>query len=107
MTLYLISFPSAAMVLTDDELELAGIDATTVVEDAKAAGVLVVAGGVLESVEPVLVAADGSVAAGTHPGSDIRGGLTVVDVPTREEAVEWARRIAVACRCSQELRQLV
>jgi hypothetical protein len=29
----------------------------------------------------------------------------VIDVPTREDAVEWASRIAEACRCEQELRE--
>jgi hypothetical protein len=31
----------------------------------------------------------------------------VVDVPSREEALEWAHRIAVACRCAQEVREFV
>ena len=35
----------------------------------------------------------------------IPGGFTVLELPTREDAVEWARKIAVACRCSQELRE--
>jgi hypothetical protein len=29
----------------------------------------------------------------------------VLELPTREDAVEWARKIAVACRCPQELRE--
>jgi hypothetical protein len=28
------------------------------------------------------------------------------DVPSREEAPEWAAKIAVACRCAQEVRQV-
>jgi hypothetical protein len=28
----------------------------------------------------------------------------VVDVPSREAALEWAAKIAVACRCAQEVR---
>jgi hypothetical protein len=31
----------------------------------------------------------------------------VVDVPAREEALEWAAKIAVACRCAQEVRELL
>ena len=27
----------------------------------------------------------------------------VVDVPSREEALEWAAKIAAACRCAQEI----
>ena len=36
---YLISFPSAAMVATGDELDAAGRDSHAVIEQAKAAGV--------------------------------------------------------------------
>ena len=35
------------------------------------------------------------------------GGFSVVDVPSREEALDWAGRIAVACRCAQEVREFV
>jgi hypothetical protein len=31
----------------------------------------------------------------------------VLELPTREDAVEWARKIAVACRCAQELREFM
>ena len=30
--------------------------------------------------------------------------LTVLELPSREEAIAWATRIAKACRCDQELR---
>jgi hypothetical protein len=33
------------------------------------------------------------------------GGFSVLEVPTREEAIEWARKIVVSCRCKQELRE--
>jgi hypothetical protein len=55
----------------------------------------------------VLVSADGSVTAEIYPGSELKGGLTVLELATREDAIEWARKIAVACRCSQELREVV
>jgi hypothetical protein len=34
----------------------------------------------------------------------LNGGFTVLELPSREEAVAWAARIAKACRCRQELR---
>jgi hypothetical protein len=105
MTKYLISFPSEAMVLTPDEFPIVVETSHAVIEEAKAAGVYVFGGGIEESVEPVLVAADGSVTHETYPGSKITGGFTVLELPDRAAAEEWARRIAVACRCSQELRQ--
>lgn len=107
MTKYLISFPSEAMVITDEEMPEVSAAAHAVIEEAKAAGVYVFGGGIEEQVEPVLVSSEGLVSTQIYPGSRIKGGFTVIEVPTREEAVEWARKIAVACRCSQELREFM
>ena len=108
MAMYLISFPSAAMVVPDDELEAVGRAANDVVEEAKAAGVYIFAGGINEDIPPVLVSTDGAVAAGGYPWAPpVNGGFTVLELPSREEAVAWATRIATACRCSQELRVVV
>ncbi|MDZ4299027.1 MAG: hypothetical protein U0998_03865 [Moraxellaceae bacterium] len=105
MSRYLISFPSAAMVVPKDELEAVGRAANDVVEEAKAAGVYVFACGIHEGVPPALVSADGAVTAGGYPWAPpLNGGFTVLELPSREEAVTWAARIAKACRCSQELR---
>jgi len=49
--------PSAAMVVPDGELEAVGRDTHAVIEEAKAAGVYVFAGGIDESVPPVLASA--------------------------------------------------
>ncbi|GAB3509695.1 YciI family protein [Pseudoxanthomonas daejeonensis] len=105
MAKYLISFPGAAMVARGDELEAAGRDSRAVIEAAKAAGVYVFAGGLDESVRPVLVSADGTIREGGYPwGPSLDGGFTVLELPTREDAIAWAARIAKACRCAQELR---
>jgi hypothetical protein len=107
MTKYLISFPSEAMVLTDEELPIVAAGARAVIKEAKAAGVYVFGGGIDEQVDPVLVSGDGSVSTEIYPGSQLNGGFTVLELPTREDAVQWARKIAVACRCSQELREFM
>jgi hypothetical protein len=105
MAKYLISFPSAAMVVPVDELEKVGGDAHAVISDAKAAGVYVFGGGIDEAVAPVLVSADGAVAEGGYPWAPpLNGGFTVLELPSRVEALGWAARIARACRCQQELR---
>ena len=105
MAKYLISFPSVAMAVPDGELEAVGRDAHAVIEEAKAAGVYVFAGGIDESEPPVLVSADGSVAEGGYPWAPpLNGGFTVLELPSREDAIAWAARIAKACRCAQELR---
>jgi hypothetical protein len=105
MAKYLISFPAAAMIVPGDELAAVGRDAHAVIEEAKAAGVYVFAGGIDEAVLPVLVSADGAVAEGGYPWApSLDGGFTVLELPSREAAVAWAARIAKACRCQQELR---
>ena len=105
MAKYLISFPSAAMIVAAGEREAVGRDAHAVIAEAKAAGVCVFAGGIDEGVPPVLVSADGKVAQGGYPWAPpLNGGFTVLELPSREEAVRWAARIAQACRCDQELR---
>jgi hypothetical protein len=105
MANYLISFPSAAMVVPDGELEAVGRDAHAVIEEAKAAGVYVFAGGIDENVPPVLVSADGTAATGGYSWAPtLNGGFTVLDLPSRAEAIVWAARLAKACRCDQELR---
>ena len=105
MAKYLISFPSAAMVVPDGELEEVGRAASAVIDEAKAAGVYVFAGGIDEAVPPVLVCADGSVARGGYSWAPAQnGGLTVLELPSREDAIAWAARIAKACRCDQERR---
>ena len=107
MTKYLISFPSEAMRLSEEEFRRAGVDARAVIDEAKASGVYVFGGGINEGVAPELVSADGSVRPDTYAGSRLTGGFTVLELPTRQDAVEWARKIAVACRCSQELREFM
>lgn len=109
MTKYLISFHSSGMDdLTEADFIAAGTESRAVVQEAKAAGVWVFGGGIEESVASVLVGQDGSVEEGTYPAhADLRGGFTVLEVPTRDEALEWARKIAVSCRCRQEVREFM
>jgi hypothetical protein len=100
MTKYLISFASHAMAYIPDEEGPAVAEAAhAVVREAQDAGVWVFGGGLDEDVDPVLVAGDGTVTAGTHP----LGGISIIDVPSREAALQWAAKIAVACRCPQEV----
>ena len=105
MAKYLISFPSAAMVVPDGQMEAVADAAHAVIAEAKAAGVYVFGGGIDESVPPVLVSASGTAADGGYPWAPpLDGGFTVLELPSREEAIAWAARIAKACRCDQELR---
>jgi hypothetical protein len=74
-------------------------------KEAKAAGVYVFGGALDESVSPVRISAEGTVAQGGYAWAPkLNGGFTILEVPTRDEAIAWAARIAKACRCEQELR---
>lgn len=108
MTKYLISFPSAAMVIAEEDFQAVSDDAHAVVAQARDAGVYIFGGGIHEGVAPVRVKADGTVVEGTYPETRrIEGGYLVLDLPTREAAVHWAARVAAACRCDQELREFM
>jgi hypothetical protein len=106
MTQYLISFEDGAMDVTEEELPEVADDAHAVVQEAKDAGVLVFTGGVDYRAKHVVVGRDGLVTDGPYPESkELIGGLFVVDVPTWDEALKWAEKVAVACRCPQDVRE--
>lgn len=108
MTRYLISFDDGAMTFPDDELPDVAKAAHAVVQEAKDAGVWVFGGGLHSPEEVSVVATDGTVTEGADPESKAYiGGFSVVDVGSRHEALEWAAKIAVACRCAQEVREFV
>jgi len=105
MTKYLISFPSAAMVLSEEDLQSASVASRAVVQEAKDAGVWVFGGGINESVPPVMVDGDGTVREGTYPQTtQLNGGYSVLELPSYDAALEWAAKLAAACRCAQEVR---
>ena len=107
MTRYLISFDDGAMVIPDEDLPAVGDAAHAVVRAAQDAGVWVFGGG-LQSQRASIVAPDGAVADGAYPETKaVLGGFAIVDVPTREEALQWAARFAAACRCGQEVREIM
>jgi len=106
MTKYLISFPSGVMQFSEDDFDDVVRESHEVIREAKDAGVYVFGGGIDEDVDPVRVAADGTVTNDTYPQTKVLdGGFTVLELPSREEAETWAAKIAKACRCAQELRQ--
>jgi hypothetical protein len=108
MTFYLISFPSAAMDLNESELAAADRDAHAVIAEMKLAGVYRFGGGIDEGVAAVQVAADGTVIQQSYAQSrELNGGMTIIDVDTREEALEWARKTTIGCHTVQELRQFM
>lgn len=106
MTRYLISFDDGAMIIPEEELPDVAEAAHKVVQEARNAGVWVFGGGVV-SQRASVVATDGTITDGPYPETKaVIGGFSVVDVSSREEALAWAARIAVACRCAQEVREI-
>ena len=107
MMRYLISFDEGAMTFPEEEMPDVAEAAHKVVQEAKNAGVWVFGGGVVSQSASV-VATDGTVTDGPYPETkEVIGGFSVVDVSSHEEALEWAAKIAVACRCAQEVRELL
>lgn len=108
MARYLISFDDGAMTFPEEELPEVGEAAHAVVREAQDAGVWVFGGGLNYDAAVSVVDTDGAVTDGPHrEQKDRLGGFAIVDVPSRREAVEWAAKIAVACRCAQEVRELL
>jgi hypothetical protein len=108
MTQYLISFNDGAMDhIPDEDWPDVGKASHAVVQEAVNAGVWVFGAG-LERQRASVVATDGTVTDGPYPETkEVIGGFVVVDVASREEALAWAAKTAVACRCAQEVRELM
>ncbi|WP_109210915.1 MULTISPECIES: YciI family protein [Microbacterium] len=105
MTKYMISFPSSAVVLTEQEFPAVAKASYAVVQEAKDAGVWVFGGGIDESIAPVMVDESGNVTQGTYADTThLEGGYSVLELPSYEAALEWAAKMAVATHCAQEVR---
>ena len=81
-----------------------------VLQEMKEAGVHVFAGGLDEEVEEAFSAdtTSGTLTFTDGPYAETKeflGGLTIVDVPTAEEARMWAGKVAEACGWPQEVRR--
>ena len=107
MTRYLISFDDGWMDFRREELPDVAKASIDVVQEARAAGVWVFGAG-LESQRASIVATDGTVTDGPYPETkEVIGGFAVVEVPSRDDALKWSAKIAAACRCKQEVREIL
>jgi len=108
MLRFLISFDDGSMNhIPEADWPAVGEAAHAVVRDAKAAGVWIFGGGV-ERQQASIVATDGTITDG--PAAETKavvGGFSIIEVSSREEALAWAARIAKACRCPQEVREIM
>jgi hypothetical protein len=104
---FLISFDDGAMSLPEADAVAVGDAAHAVVREAQDARVWIFGGG-LHSQRATIVAPDGSVSDGPYPEiKAVLGGFAIVDVPSREDALTWAAKFAAACRCAQEVREIM
>src|SRR5690606_9859156 len=108
MRRYLISFDDGSMDhITEQELPAVSEATRAVVREAKAAGAWIFGGG-LHRQQSTLVATDGTIDVGPMPETKpVIGGFCILEVPSREQALVWAGRFAEACRCSQEVREIM
>ncbi len=95
---------------TEDWFRGRGPLARAVVDEIKAAGVFVFAGGLVEEIEEAFSAdaTSGTLMITDGPfveSKEYLGGLTVVDVADEEAARMWAGKIAEACGWPQEVRR--
>ncbi|WP_313408722.1 YciI family protein [Aeromicrobium sp.] len=108
MAKFMISFVEGAMSVTDEELDEVTSSAHAVVDDAKQAGVWVGGGGLRHHTEAATVSVDGEIVErrAELPGPHVAG-FAVVDVESRADALEWARRFSKACHCTMEVREFL
>ncbi|HEX8080719.1 MAG TPA: YciI family protein [Jatrophihabitans sp.] len=107
MQRYLISFDDGSMDhIPDEDLPEVGERTRAVVQEAKDAGVWIFGAGV-ERQRATIVAIDGTATDGPDPRTKAGiGGFSIIEVPSREEALQWAARLASSCRCAQEVREI-
>lgn len=108
MTQYMIAFDDGDMVFPAEDLLDVAKASQAVVQEAREAGVWVFGAGLEHHDVVSVVATDGTVTDGPYPESkEHLGGFAVVDVPSREAALGWATKIAAACRCAQQVFELL
>ena len=107
MPRYLVSFDDGSMDhIPEEDWPAVGEASRAVVRELKQAGAWIFGGGILRQ-QASIVATDGSVADGPVPETKaVVGGFSIIEVASREDALGWAARIAEACRCSQEVREI-
>ena len=108
MQRYLISFDDGSMEhIPDEDWPAVGESSRAVVAEAKAAGVWIWGGGVARQ-RASIVGVDGSIVDGPSPETKaVIGGFSIIEVSSREEALAWAAKFAVGCRCAQEVREIL
>lgn len=91
----------------EGDLTEVGEAAHRVLREAKESRVWITGGGLMTQ-QATIVEPDGTQRLGDFPEQKaVIGGFSIIEVSTHEEALDWARRFAAACRCAQEVRLLM
>ena len=108
MPRYLISFDDGSMDhIPDEDWPAVGEASRAVVQEAKDAGFWIFGAGIQRQ-QATVVGTDGAVTDGPLPETKaVIGGFSIIEVPSRAEALDWAARIAGACRCAQDVREIM
>ena len=108
MPRFLISFDDGSMDhISNGDLGAVGEAVRVVVREAKAAGIWIFGCGI-ERQQAKIVAPDGTVIDGPVPEiKAVIGGFSIIEVPNKQDAIAWAARIAKACHCNQEVREIM
>jgi hypothetical protein len=108
MPRYLISFDDGSMDhIPDEDWPAVSEAAHAVLRAARAAGAWIFGGGIQRQ-PSTIVATDGTISVGSVPETkSVIGGFSIIEVPSRDEALVWAARFAEACRCAQEVREIM
>ena len=108
MPRYLISFDDGSMDhIQDEDWPEVGEASHAVAREAQDAGIWIFGAGVRRQ-QAAIVNTDGTVVDGPVPETKpVIGGFSIIEVPTRDEALHWAARIARSCRCAQEVREIL
>lgn len=107
MKRYLISFDDGSMNVPEEDLPAVAEAAHKVVDEAKRAGVWIFGAGVQRQ-RARIVGTDGTIADGPFPETKaVIGGFSLIEVASEAEALAWAARFADACRCAQEVREIM
>jgi len=94
------------MKISDEDLPAVSEASHAVVREAKAAGVWIFGGGILNQ-RASIVATDGSMSDGPYPETKaVIGGFSIIETASRDEALAWAAKFAASCRCAQEVREI-
>lgn len=107
MSKYLISFNQDDMDFPEEDFPAISEAVRALRSEGEATGAWIFSGG-FPDFSPRVVGVDGSVKDGALAESKVHlGGFTVIDAASDEEALDWAKKIAVACRCDQEIRKFI